>query len=443
MNLPKLELPKVEIKPTNGNSKDSELTKQIKNTIKDSGMTLWSYSRLSTFHNCKYEYYLGYVQKWIDEKGRTRYGKRGKENVYSLLGGIIHECLEGFIKGEYNRQDMIKKFELIYADSKVPKSDRIALLVFPSEKVEKNYIECIRIFLQNYEIPYADVLRTEDFLWNLFNNNKIAVQGYADCVLGFKDESGNKYAIIDDFKTSTKWQKNDILDKGRQLVMYAYMYTKRTGIPVNKVRWNMVKYYEVNFPVVIKLLKEKTAVELREFMLQNGVTKKLKKDEMIIEALKFDLKDFINTYDDSIVYLRNELYIKTHKEIRTLLTYCGIEEDIINDNLSRLEQFNTFNYFDQNIKDILNKFNFTAKDWYYEYDLTQEIFDEMENWIISTVNELERIPKELNESELNFFYPSFDVDKRPYYCTFLCGYAKDSEGNPSCKHYKKYLESFE
>ena len=36
---------------------------------------IWSYSRLSTFHNCLYEYYIGRVKKF-----------EGEDNIYSLCG---------------------------------------------------------------------------------------------------------------------------------------------------------------------------------------------------------------------------------------------------------------------------------------------------------------------------------------------------------------------
>lgn len=447
IEIPKVELPKIEVvKPpeNGGNSKDNALTKSIKKVIRDSGKTLWSYSRLSTFHNCKYEYYLGYVEEWIDEKGRKRNGKRGNDNVYSVLGEIVHLCLEGFLKGEYTREQMIQKFELIYADTKVPKMGKTMVLNFPSEKIEKNYIECVRIFLKNYIPPKADVTRLEDFLWELFNNGKVAMQGYADCILGYTDENGNPYAIIDDFKTSSKFKQEDMLDKGRQLVMYAYMYTKRTGIPVKTVRWNMIKYCKVNFPTVLADLKKKSATELKEFLASKGVTEKLKKDEAISEALKHDLKGFVDYREDSYIYQKNELYTKTHKELDKLFKALGYDDEFINRNLSILERENSFNQLEDEFKQVLDKFKFTSEDWYNEYHITQEIIDEMENWIISTTTTLDKIPKQLNENEIDFYYPPVesDISKNPFYCVNLCGHAKEINGSEcKCKHYKKYIEN--
>lgn len=446
MEIPKIEIPKKEIaklpsiniKPK---SKDTEETKAIKKLLRDNNYKVGSYSEFSTFNNCKYEYYLSYIQEWIDEKGNLRHGKRGKDNVYSKLGGIIHDVLEDFIKGKCTRQQMIDKFEFIYKDSKIPKVGATSILKFPSDKIEKNYIECIRIFLQNYQIPKADKILLETFLFDIMIPYKLALQGYADLILGFNDKNG-KYAIIDDFKTSTKFKSGELLEKGRQLVMYAYMYTKRTGIPVKMVRWNMLKYYEVSFPNILPQLKNKSAKELKDFLEKNGVTEKLKKDEMISKCLQFDVNEFLDLNNNIIIYQKNELFEKVEKKLQELLIKCGLSEDSINYNLNILQQTYSFDYFTDDVKNILLKFNIFAKDYYLEYNLTQDIYDEMENYIISTYNEMQNIPDVKDDKNIDFYYPPIgDIDNDPFYCHNLCGHATDNNGEYICKYYKKYCEN--
>lgn len=425
-----MEMPKAIPKINMGNSKDNELTTKIKNVLRSSGKTLWSYSRLSKFHSCKYEYYLSYVAK----------NRNGRNNVYAVLGDIVHQCLEGFIKGEYNREDMLKKFDTIYNSTKIPTLNQTNLLQFPSEKIEKNYIECIQIFLKYYTPAKADKFMLEEFLWHLFGNDKIAVQGYADCILCYQKEN---YVIIDDFKTSTKFKADDLLEKGRQLAMYAYMYTKRTGIPVKMVRWLMLKYWEVSFPTVIKQLKDKTAKELKDFLAENGITEKLKKDDMISKCLHLDLSKFINLNEvNKIVYQKNELFEKIQKEFVKILKAYGVQEDIIQRNLDIIKNTNSICDLDSDIKEILNKFNFNVNDWYCEYHLTDEIYDEMENYIISTVKEIENVPI-CDETNVDFYYPKIgdlNSSNNLFYCANLCSFAKDKYGNILCKHYKRYME---
>ena len=341
-----MEMPKaINIQAPIGNSKDNDLSKQVKNIVQSSGKTLWSYSRLSKFHSCKYEYYLQYIAK----------NRNGRNNVYAVLGDIVHQCLEGFIKGEYNREQMLQKFETIYSSTKIPTLNQTVLLQFPSEKIEKTYIECIRIFLKNYIPAKADKILLEEFLWHLFGGNqKIAVQGYADCILCFNEDNT---VIIDDFKTSTKFNKDDLLEKGRQLVMYAYMYQKRTGISVKMVRWLMLKYWEVSFPTVLKQLKDKSVKELKEFLSNNNINEKLKKEEMINKCLHLDLSEFINIHDvNKIVYQKNELSLKVSKEFVKLLEAYGIDKDTINRNLSILQNENSFMMLEPVVQEILNKF---------------------------------------------------------------------------------------
>lgn len=423
-----MEMPKaVNINTPKGNEKDNDLSKKIKKLIQDSGRTLWSYSRLSKFHACKYEYYLQYVAK----------NRNGRNNIYAVLGDIVHQCLEGFIKGEYDRQQMLDKFETIYSSTKIPTLNQTVTLQFPSEKIEKTYIECIRIFLRNYTPAKADKILIEEFLWHLFGGDKkIAVQGYADCILCYNNDNS---VIIDDFKTSSKFGKDDLLEKGRQLVMYAYMYQKRTGIPVKKVRWVMVKYNEVSFSTVLKQLKEKTAKELKDFLASKDINEKLKKDEMIRKCLHLDLSGFIDINEvKKVVYQRNELAEKTSSDILKLLEAYGLENDVINRNMLILQTENSFNGLEPQVKEILDKFNFKAEDWYCEYNLTDEIYNEMENYIVSTVNEIERTPECKTESEIDFYYPK--SDDNTFYCANLCSFAKDKNGNVLCKHYQKYLE---
>ena len=60
---------------------------------------LYSYSKISSFHNCSWSWYLRYVK-----------GIEGKDNVYGLLGNVIHDCYEEITKGELTIDDAIQTF---------------------------------------------------------------------------------------------------------------------------------------------------------------------------------------------------------------------------------------------------------------------------------------------------------------------------------------------
>ena len=63
----------------------------------DKGAQVYSYSKLGTIHDCPYNAYLTYV----DTEKREQC-----QNVYSYLGGICHDVLEGIIEGKNTEADI-------------------------------------------------------------------------------------------------------------------------------------------------------------------------------------------------------------------------------------------------------------------------------------------------------------------------------------------------
>ena len=439
MSLP--EMPKVEIKevamPTQkiqvkeSDDKNDIFSKAIKKMLRKNGMDIWSYSRLSTWKQCKYEYFLNYI------KYAGVYPRIARDNVYGVLGGIVHSCLESYFKGECKKEDMLSRFELIYNDTKIPKQGQTSILQFPSENVEKNYIECLRLFFRDYELPKAPITRNEDFVWELFNNNTIAMQGFIDLVLGYVNEDGSKYAVIQDFKTSTKFSPSDMLEKGRQLVVYAHMYTERTGIPVTRVEWNMLKYCEMTLPTTLSSLKAMKASELQKICNCRG-----KKNELVKIALKANLYEL---EPKTIVYQRNEIGLKMEKIITRYLIECDIPQDRITKNIILLKEHQHIKYMEKDILELLYKLGFKQNDYICKYPLTEEIYDDMENFIIQTVKEIESLPKiDKDETDLvliNQHFPHTNINQDAFYCSNLCGYAKDKNGVPICQFYQNYLKS--
>ena len=60
---------------------------------------IWSYSRLSSYLGCPHSYYLGYVQKI-----------KGKDNIYSAIGGLVHEVMEDLQDNKLNKEEAKVKF---------------------------------------------------------------------------------------------------------------------------------------------------------------------------------------------------------------------------------------------------------------------------------------------------------------------------------------------
>lgn len=61
----------------------------------DKGAHVYSYSKLGTIHDCPYNAYLTYIKK-----------REQAQNVYSYLGTVVHDTLEGIIEGTNTNADI-------------------------------------------------------------------------------------------------------------------------------------------------------------------------------------------------------------------------------------------------------------------------------------------------------------------------------------------------
>lgn len=99
---------------------------------------VWSYSRLSTFEQCKYSFYLKYIVE--DE---SEYLAEG--NYWAEVGSFMHEILEMIFKKEMNPEDAVEYFVEHYDDRVLYKTAKSIM--------KKTYDACI------------DYLTSEDYWW--------------------------------------------------------------------------------------------------------------------------------------------------------------------------------------------------------------------------------------------------------------------------------------
>ena len=69
--------------------------------------TLWSWSRINSFHSDPYSYYLNYVL----HKPQTI-----KDSIYGFEGGECHDIIERFYNNEIKYEDMIGEYEKVLLD---------------------------------------------------------------------------------------------------------------------------------------------------------------------------------------------------------------------------------------------------------------------------------------------------------------------------------------
>ena len=181
----------------------------------------YSFSKLSTFHECKMQYYLQYIAK-IPQK----------ENIYSNLGSCIHNILEN--RQETREYDIEKDIEAFIDEVETAEMFGIE---FPNEKIKEDYIKCIIHCLKTLK-PFCEKVEIEKEL--NFEIDGVNIVGYVDCIKFLDD---NKIDIYD-YKTSSIYSKKQLEEKAMQLILYAIGLEKE-GYEINSISWIFLKYVTV------------------------------------------------------------------------------------------------------------------------------------------------------------------------------------------------------
>ncbi len=184
-------------------------------------MTVYSYSRLTSFHNCQYGYYLNYILKMPS-----------RQNIYGFLGGIIHELLEQLQVNAITNSEAVERF-----NKALYEADELGYF-FPTLAVELSFTKSIRNYLSSFKPHECTSCEIEkEFHVNV---DGVELLGYIDLVLVNEDGS----VTILDHKSSSKFTKADLPKNGRQLIIYA-IALQDAGYVVDKLGWSMLKYATV------------------------------------------------------------------------------------------------------------------------------------------------------------------------------------------------------
>lgn len=193
---------------------------------------VWSFSRVSSFGQCNYEWYLKYILN--QEK---------KQSYYGALGSFTHKCLEMFLKGELSVFDIAQYFEENYADE-VPYDAPANKYV---DLKQKDYDLIYNYFLgMKFEFDKYEILGVE--MPVKFKVGKYDFQGYIDAL--YRDKTNGEIIMRDHKTTSFKYiKKTGEVSKTnaehfknfrRQEYLYCIPIIEKYG-KVDKLTWNMVK----------------------------------------------------------------------------------------------------------------------------------------------------------------------------------------------------------
>ena len=210
--------------------------------LKAEGKKIYSISKLNTLHQCKYQAYLNYVEH-----------EEQKSNIWACAGTIIHDKLEACLHGEATTVDLreaineeLENFSLLDIDFPLDRNGNPTL--------RNNWIANMTRFTEEFVIPEGN-FETEKLVILPIDDHSV-MQGYIDVIKHNDDGSVD----ILDWKTSSQFAGDHLIEAGRQLVVYA-MALEHEGLKVNAVKWVMLKYYEASW-----LLKNgKTKVKVGEW----------------------------------------------------------------------------------------------------------------------------------------------------------------------------------
>jgi ATP-dependent helicase/DNAse subunit B len=326
--------------------------------LSNQGKTIYSISKLNTYDKCEFSYYLSYVK-----------GQRGKDNVYSILGGKLHDALENL----YNNKEVDLKKIL---DDSLIELDMLNIK-FPNEKIKENWEKDILHFCNNFKAPNGTYVTEDGILFEVFDG--VYLQGYIDLQ---QLENENTISIYD-FKTSSKFAKEDLVDYGRQLVLYA-MAKEKEGKTIDKLAWNMLKYIYVSWKLKNGKINKKMC---NRGKWVNEIKNKLEKE---LEMMKVD--EFVAD--------------------------IMIEEAVTKNDISMLPQ---------KVQDMI-----TVEDCILEYDYNEEVKEELIKYVKRIHNAIQSKDRD-NEDD----WAGIKItDKNSFFCVQLCGQKK-------CKYLKEYFDDKE
>ena len=349
---------------------------QLEKIKKENNITeLWSWSKLNLWHTSKYEWFLNYVQQEPTDRNDCIYGQEGS---YS------HDIIEKFYNNEIEYDDMISEFEDSWNMSR-----NILGLKFNRNDLAKDnliadkYYKNLKLFFQNHQ-PLNHNLHTEHFALIHVDDN--ILQGYIDA---WYQDNENDIHIID-WKSSSIYTGNTLIEKSGQLVCYA-MYFIQHGVPFEKIHlhFNFLKYCTITY--------EQANGKIKSMNVERRLL-----GEKLQSPCKMWLKKFGYDVDD---------YLKI------VLDTCNID------------------CLPQEVKDKIN-----ITDCYVEVDINEDAIQHWTDFVNDTIGEIESaiINYELFEDEEMFYDSIEDISKESFYYATLSEYSANK--NPC---YKKYLDSLE
>ena len=178
--------------------------------------TVYSFSRLSTFHQCKYEYWLNYL---APEEHRLP----NEDNAFNLYGSFCHGLLERWANGELASFEMLPiyedEFDVQVSEDFPPNNFADLRSTYYNDGWQ--FFHDFEGFPDKYEIVSAEQEFTVEF-------ERFKLRGFIDLILRDK-ETGN--FVILDWKSKAKFKsKAEQKEYARQTYLYAKYINDSYGV---------------------------------------------------------------------------------------------------------------------------------------------------------------------------------------------------------------------
>jgi hypothetical protein len=219
-----------------------------------------------------------------------------------------------------------------------------------------------------------NAINDEDFIW---------VQMYIDSIIPVFNEEELSSVIVNDWKTSSKFDKDKLKKASKQLMIYKIGVEQATGVEVSTLGWTMLKYCYCCYRTKGS---KKTPPETKKSMQERKDSVKWFSKKIIGDLIK----DGMDTMEAELL-------------------------------MGKAINQNTMTVLPQDIQD-----KYWIEDCFLEFEFDDELLEECKQWVINTVTEIESIEQKVEN------YPNVKIDdKSSYFCFNLCG-------RPNCIHLIKY-----
>lgn len=326
------------------------------------GIPIYSISRLDTFDTCKYKFLKTYI---IPEQRVTN-------NIYSILGGKVHNLIEK--KCNYKRNNKVIDFDIEKELVECYKQSELSGYSFINNKIKDKWLYDIIHFYNNSNFYKNNIIENE--LRFVLDLDGIWMQGFIDAIV---DNGDNTVSIID-WKTSSMFKSEDIVKKGRQLVLYK-IALEAAGTSVSHSYWNMLKY-----------------VNIKWNNKSGNITNRNCERTEIIDKMKNEFTKFLSSNEFS------------YNEINKLI--------------EKSESVNTFEFLPEILR---NKYK--IEDYLMEYYVDDDVENETINYIINSVDDITN-----HKNDDSIFWKPNEIDKsNSFFCSNLC------DVNNICDAYKLFM----